>query len=306
MDEQTHMMLEHYRRDRQKLLQFLISSSNLIKQVRTSSGSTSSLSDINLDTLSADYVISCINSGGVLDVAEATNSFYHELAYPTMIHSQSGNSFFTLSQNQLSKSPPKRRPPTAYVNDRTDVAPQSSFQVEQISKHKVASKKADNGFKVEDVMTRPAKSSENGAVPILGLPHLQTGLSDEDLRESAYGVLVASLVFSGIEVVNEQDRKKERSSKILAGLKVKKNREILPAHSLDRNLELLNIIRSQMEVAEVMDSCIRQSLTRRASRASSVQIDVLNIVLGLVKSISRSSFPNEKSYVQWKNRQVND
>lgn len=92
------------------------------------------------------------------------------------IHSQSGNSFFTLSQNQLSKSPPKRRPPTAYVNDRTDVAPQSSFQVEQISKHKVASKKADNGFKVEDVMTRPAKSSENGAVPILGLPHLQTGV----------------------------------------------------------------------------------------------------------------------------------
>ncbi|XP_057525392.1 protein unc-13 homolog isoform X2 [Amaranthus tricolor] len=305
MDEQTHMLLEHYRRDRQKLLQFLISSSNLIKQVRSSSGSTSSLSDINLDTLSADYVISCINSGGVLDIAEATNSFYHELAYPTVIHSQSGNSFFTLSQNQLSKSPPKRRPPTAYVNDRTDVASQSSFQVEQISKHKVASRKADNGFKVENVMTRPAKSSENGVVPILGLPHLQTGLSDEDLRESAYGVLVASLVFSGIEVVNEQDRKKERSSNILAGLKVKKNREILPAHSLDRNLELLNIIRSQMEVAVVMDSCIRQSLTRRASRASSGQIDVLNIVLGLVKSISRSSFPNEKSYVQWKNRQAN-
>ena len=52
-----------------------------------------------------------------------------------------------------------------------------------------------------------------------------------------------------IEVVNEQDRKKERSSNILAGLKVKKNREILPAHSLDRNLELLNIIRSQMEAS---------------------------------------------------------
>ena len=66
MDEQTHMLLEHYRRDRQKLLQFLISSSNLIKQVRSSSGSTSSLSDINLDTLSADYVISCINSGEAL------------------------------------------------------------------------------------------------------------------------------------------------------------------------------------------------------------------------------------------------
>ncbi|XP_021773310.1 uncharacterized protein LOC110737272 [Chenopodium quinoa] len=81
MEENSSLMLEH-RCDRQKLLEFIISSSNLIKQVRTSSGPTLSLSNINLDTLNADYVLNCVNSGGVSDVAEATNSYYHELEYP--------------------------------------------------------------------------------------------------------------------------------------------------------------------------------------------------------------------------------
>ncbi|KNA18539.1 hypothetical protein SOVF_069820 isoform A [Spinacia oleracea] len=305
MEENSSMMLEHYRRDRQKLLEFIISSSNLIKQVCTSSGPTLSLSDINLDTLSADYVINCINSGGVFDVAEATDTYYHELSYPTMIHSKLGSSFFTLSQSELSRSPPKRRPPSAVPSEKTSVAPQSSIQAEQISNHKIALRKDEEVFKIGNVMTRPSKSAESGVVAPLGLPHLQTGLSEDDLRESAYGVLVASLVFSRIEVLCEQDRKKEKSSKLLAGLKGKKNRDILPARSQDRNLELLNTIRTQMEVSEAMDLCMRQSLTRCASRTSCSQIDYLQLVLGLIKSTSRSSFPNEKSYVKWKNRQAN-
>lgn len=305
MEESSSLMLERYRRDRQKLLEFIISSSNLIKQVHTSSGPTFSLSDINLDTLSADYVINCINSGGVLDVAEATNSYYHELEYPTMIHSPLGNSFFTVSHSQLSRSPPKRRPPSASASKKTNAAPQSPTQAEQISDHKFGLRKDKIGSKVRNVMTRLSDSAGVGVIPLLGLPHLQTGLSDDDLRESAYGVLVASLVFSRIEVLYEQDRKKEKTSKLLAGLKGKKHREILQVQSHDRNLELLNTIRTQMEVSEAMDLCIRQCFTQIASRTSCSQIDTLQSVLGLIKSISRSSFPNEKSYVQWKNRQAN-
>ncbi|KMT12138.1 hypothetical protein BVRB_5g100900 [Beta vulgaris subsp. vulgaris] len=301
MEEETSLKFERYRRDRQKLLEFIISSS----------GFNSSLSDINLDTLSADYVINCVNSGRVLDVDEATDCYYHELGYPTMIHSPSGSSFYTVSQPQLSRSPPKRRPPPAAASKRTTVAPQStiapesSTQVGEVSNYKMATRKDENGFKVADMITRPLKLADSGVIPPLGLPHLQTGLSDDDLRESAYGVLVASLVFSGIEVLCEQNRKRDKTSKLLAGLKGKKNKEYLPAQFQDRNLELLNTIRTQMEVSEAMDLCIRQSLTRCVSRTSCVQIDVLEIVLWLIKGISRSSFPNEKSYVQWKNRQAN-
>lgn len=295
------MMLERYRRDRRKLLECLISSSNLIKQVCSSSGPNSSLADVNLDTLSADYVINCVNSGGVLDVAKATDSYYHELAYPTMIHSQSRNSFFTLSQSQLSRSPPKRQPPSVGARERTNVAPHSSGTIPD---RRISLRKDEKGIKVGNVMTKSSKHAEDGVVPYFGLPHLQTGLSDDDLRESAYGLLVASLV-SRIEVLPEQGRKNEKTFKFMAGLKGKKNTEPVPARGQDKSLELLNTIRTQMEVSEAMDLCIRQSLTLYSSRTSCVLNDVLHIVLGLMKNFSRSSFPNEKSYVQWKNRQAN-
>ena len=52
-----------------------------------------------------------------------------------------------------------------------------------------------------------------------------------------------------IEVVSEQVRRREKSSKLLAGLKSKKDREIAQPQCQDRNLELLNIIRTQMEAS---------------------------------------------------------
>lgn len=56
-------LLQRYRHDRRKLLDFILSS-GLIKEIRTSSsGSTTSVSNINFDVLSADYVLHCIQSG---------------------------------------------------------------------------------------------------------------------------------------------------------------------------------------------------------------------------------------------------
>ena len=56
------VMMELYRNDRNKLLEFIISSSNLIKEVNSPSGSGSKISDF-VDTISVDYVLSCVNSG---------------------------------------------------------------------------------------------------------------------------------------------------------------------------------------------------------------------------------------------------
>lgn len=95
---------------------------------------------------------------------------------PMQIHSKLGSSFFTLSQSELSRSPPKRRPPSAVPSEKTSVAPQSSIQAEQISNHKIALRKDEEVFKIGNVMTRPSKSAESGVVAPLGLPHLQTGV----------------------------------------------------------------------------------------------------------------------------------
>lgn len=53
-------LLERYRNDRRKLMEFLMSS-GLVKELRSPSGS--SLSPADLDALSADYVLDCVKSG---------------------------------------------------------------------------------------------------------------------------------------------------------------------------------------------------------------------------------------------------
>lgn len=56
-------LLERYRNDRRKLMEFLMSS-GLVKELRSPSGSSStSLSPADLDALSADYVLDCVKSG---------------------------------------------------------------------------------------------------------------------------------------------------------------------------------------------------------------------------------------------------
>lgn len=59
---ETNSLLQRYRNDRRNLLEFLLSC-GLIKEIRTPSGPTLSLSNINLDVISADYVLECVQSG---------------------------------------------------------------------------------------------------------------------------------------------------------------------------------------------------------------------------------------------------
>lgn len=55
-------LLQRYRRDRQKLLAFLLSS-RLIRELRTPTGPVTDFSVVDLDSLSASYVLECIKSG---------------------------------------------------------------------------------------------------------------------------------------------------------------------------------------------------------------------------------------------------
>ena len=61
-DQEASSLLERYRLDRRKLLEFLLSS-GLVKELRTPSGPTTSLSPFDFDNLSADYVLDRLVSG---------------------------------------------------------------------------------------------------------------------------------------------------------------------------------------------------------------------------------------------------
>lgn len=88
-------------------------------------------------------------------------------------------------------------------------------------------------------------------------------------------------------------------------MKSKKDKLQLEFQPLRRHTELIDTVRVQMQISEAMDVCIRQRLIQFFAMNMSGKIDVPRISLGLLSSISKSDFLNEKSYIQWKNRQAN-
>ncbi|KAG2681254.1 hypothetical protein I3760_11G135700 [Carya illinoinensis] len=296
MEQPPSLLLQRYRGERRKLLEFLLSS-GLIKELRTSAGPIAALSDVDLDNISVDYVLHCIKSGGVVDVSEATEKFFDESSNPVMIHSQFGNSYFLLSDPDLSGSPPRRVPPP------TDVT--------RTANHVTFSSRLDPVI-VEDIAASGEEFSpkhgeatcKNEKFPPLGLPCLNAGLSDDDLCASAYEILLASLVFSGVEIHTVEDRRKERNSKLLSGLKNRRGKSHQQFQSQGRHSEIIDIIRIQMQISEAMDACIRLRLTQFAARTMCRPIDIPQISLGLLSGMLKSDFQNEKSYVQWKSRQA--
>lgn len=150
-----------------------------------------------------------------------------------------------------------------------------------------------------------SRGCKHSSIRITLLEHrILEGLSDDDLQESAYEILLSSLVFSGIEVHTVEDRRKEKSSKFLSGLKTKREKINQQSQGRGRHSELVDTIRIQMQISEAMDACIRQRLTQLAGRRIWESIDIPKISLGLLNSVFKSDFLNEKSYIHWKSRQA--
>ncbi|RAL44398.1 hypothetical protein DM860_011675 [Cuscuta australis] len=286
-------LLQRYRRDRRKLLEFLLSS-GLIKEIRTPAGS-STVSNLNLDALSIDYVLECIQSSRVVDVSVASKRYREELQQPITMQSHFGDSYFLLSGAETAGSPPRRIPPVVAYN----------YNNHTFSDSDLPSSRSGFENELKHAHPGPTKSLPRNHVhiPKIGLPTLQTGLLDDDLRESAYEIFLACLVFSRkMELHLNENRKK--NSRFLAGLKNKRVKRHPMPDSFDRPSELIDIFRSQMQISEAMDSLIRQCLAAVAAGRAREQIDVPQIILGLLNGMLKSDFPNEKSYILWKSRQA--
>nr|XP_043606752.1 protein unc-13 homolog [Erigeron canadensis] len=293
--DSSSWLLHRYRDDRRKLLEFIIGG-----LIADTSGS-----DIDFDAISADYVLQCIHSpGGVLDVSEATTKHIDESMFPTMIHSQTGDSFFLLSEPDSAGSPPRRVPPSVETNhsqhDRySSIPPVSSNGSEPTV--------SGQDFEVNDSYAVPtsSKSTQKTVVPSLGLPTLRTGLSDDDLRESAYEVLLSCIAFSGIAIHSMENPKKDKGSRFLTGLKNRRDRRHLRSYSVDNQFENIDIIRVQLQISEAMDECIRQRLMQFSMRKSNTQVDIPEISLELLSGVQQNEFLIERSYTQWRKRQAN-
>ncbi|KAL7608412.1 hypothetical protein Lser_V15G09834 [Lactuca serriola] len=286
-------LLQRYRRDRRKLLNFIVSS-ELITDIRKFPGSA-----IDFDVISADYVLECIKSGGgVFDVSKATTKHTDESMFPPMIQSQSGDSFFLVSAPESAGSPPRRVPPPVEINS----ARQHS-SIPHVSSND--SEATTSGVNDPYMVPSSSKSAKNMDVPSLGLPVLRTGLSDDDLRESAYEVLLSCISFSGITIHSLENPKKDKGSKFLTGLKNRRDRRHMRSHSVENQFEHIDTIRAQMQISEAMDERIRQKLMQFSMRKPHVPLDIPQISIELLSGIQLNDFLVERSYTQWRKRQAN-
>ncbi|KAJ0264799.1 Uncharacterized protein HA466_0012040 [Hirschfeldia incana] len=285
-------LLERYRNDRRKLMEFLMSS-GLVKELRSPSGS--SLSPADLDALSADYVLDCVKSGGVVDVSKATKKYNFESSFPVTIHSESRDSYFLVSSPDAAGSPPRRVPPPQPVNM------EKSSNNGHIDSSNTPSPIDNHIFQEETPDIKPMKPIK--IIPP-GLPPLRTGLSDDDLREAAYELMIASMLLSSADAYPTQRRKMETGSKLLLSLKRKEKPQLQPQTS-NTHSEVINMIRVQMQISSKMDTCIRRNLVQLAQLRTGEQIDLPQLALGLLVGIFKSDFPNEKLYIKWKTRQAN-
>ncbi|KAL6556752.1 hypothetical protein OROHE_006628 [Orobanche hederae] len=249
--EFSNLLMRRYRSDRRKLLEFLLSSS-LIKGIKTPVGPTVSSSSINFDSISADYVLECIQSGRVLDVSEATKRYDDESSHPKMSRLKSGDCFYLHSDPESAGSPPRHSPPTISTN-QGDFVQLKSQGSEYPAGYKSLGSIPEAKINCQSKEDEDINPLHNISVLSVGLPTLKTeiyeGLLDDDLRESAYEVFLACMVFSGVEIYTSEGRKREKSSKFLAGLKNRRDKRHIESEPTEgKHLKILNTIRIQMQL----------------------------------------------------------
>lgn len=304
-------LLQRYRRDRQELLRFILTA-GIIERIITQPG-TVSLDDVDLDQVSVDYVLQCAKKGGALDLSEAVRKYYDDLKYPLMTGSMLGAKYLLVSNPELSGPPPQRRPPPLAVSTPTKSTnlpkinsplystPSQQFSVEE-DIDDFEDEDEDEDSQAECVSRRQFSDITD---LVLELPTFKSGLSSDDLRETAYEVLLASVGAAGGLILPNKENKKEKKSKFMRKLTGSKSGKHKPQPQRATGLTgLLNTMRVQMQISETMDIRTREGLLSAAAGRVSKRMDTLLVPLELLCSISLAEFSDKRSYLRWQKRQI--
>ncbi|GMH05086.1 hypothetical protein Nepgr_006926 [Nepenthes gracilis] len=342
-EENEVMLLQRYRRDRHALLNFILSGS-LIKKVVMPPGAVS-LDDVDLDQVSVDYVVNSAKKGEMLELSEAIRDYHDSIGLPYMNNSSPINEFFLVTNLEFSGSPPRRPPPPVPVYTSSIILPslsKSEPSVEEVlsnselpteealqnSESLAAGSLKDESFNstqvkeltiddiedfedendVEEVDSRRiSRRILNDASDIMpGLPPFATGITDDDLRETAYEILLACAGASGGLIVPSKDKKKDKKSRLLQKFgRSKREHVVLQSDRAPGLVGLLETMRIQMEISEAMDIRARQGLLNALVGKVGKRMDTLLLPLEFLCCISRSEFPDKKAYIRWQKRQLN-
>ncbi|GAB4832155.1 Protein unc-13 [Ancistrocladus abbreviatus] len=343
-EENVVELLQRYRRDRRVLLNYILSGT-LIKKVVMPPGAVS-LDDVDLDQVSVDYVLNCAKKGEMLELSEAIRDYHDRIELPYMNNSGPINEFFLVTNSEISGSPPRRAPPLIPAFKPPIILPslsKSEPSIEEVSSNsglpieeslsnsdllagrnlsKAESLNSSNvkeltiddieDFEDEDDMEevdnrRISRRIPNDASDLMpGLPHFATGITDDDLRETAYEILLACAGASGGLIVPSKEKKKDKKSRLLRKFgRSKSENVVLQSQRAPGLVGLLEIMRVQMEISEAMDIRTRQGLLNALAGKVGKRMDTLLVPLELLCCISRTEFSDKKSYIRWQKRQLN-
>ncbi|KAL0380059.1 UNVERIFIED_CONTAM: protein unc-13 [Sesamum angustifolium] len=243
-----------------------------------------SLDDVDLDQVSVDYVLNCAKKGGMLELSEAIRDYHDATLFPSVVRSGSTDEFFLVTDPTTSGSPPRRAPPSVPVVVPTPILsslsisePLEGEQLEEspsLSKSQSLNSSQVKELTVDDIddfdddvleeveSRRYSRRVLNDASDVvLGLPSFATGITDDDLRETAYEILLAAAGASGGLIVPSKDKKKEKKSRLMKKLGRSKSEHVVTQSQNSHGLVgLLETMRVQMEISEEMDTRTRRAL----------------------------------------------
>ncbi|KAH9686343.1 protein unc-13-like [Citrus sinensis] len=285
------------------------------------------LDDVDLDQVSVDYVLGCAKKGGMLELSEAIRDFHDHTDLPQMNNGGSADEFFLVTNPQSSGSPPRRAPPPITVLTPPPVpvtTPPPAFApspiVSAASRSESFNSTQERELTVDDIEDfeddddieeinshQVSRRRLNDASDlVVKLPSFTTGITDDDLRETAYEVLLACAGAAGGLIVPSKEKRKDKKSKLMKKLGRSKNDNVVTQSQRAPGLVgLLETMRVQMEISEAMDIRTRQGLLNALTGKVGKRMDTLLIPLELLCCISRTEFSDKKSYIRWQKRQLN-
>ncbi|QCD85658.1 Mammalian uncoordinated homology 13 [Vigna unguiculata] len=315
-------LLQRYRRDRRVLLDFILSGS-LIKKVVMPPGAVT-LDDVDLDQVSVDYVLNCAKKSTMLELSEAIRDYHDHTGLPQMSDTGSVGEFYLVTDPESSGSPPRRPPPTVPVSAVPPVAVSipSVFPPSPILSSVSRSESFDTtqekeltvddieDFEDDDVASvvegvRASRTLNDASDLAVKLPAFSTGISDDDLRETAYEVLLTCAGATGGLIVPSKEKKKDKKSSLIRKLGRSKSGSVVSqSQSAPGLVGLLETMRVQMEISESMDIRTRQGLLNALVGKVGKRMDTLLVPLELLCCISRSEFSDKKAFIRWQKRQL--
>lgn len=333
-EENAVELLQRYRRDRRILLDFILSGS-LIKRVVMPPGAVT-LDDVDLDQVSVDYVLNCAKKGGMLELSEAIRDYHDHTGLPQMSSTGSTGEFYLVTNPEYSGSPPRRvpppvpafTPPPVYTPSPvstpapittppvfaaspivSSVSRSESFnsaQVQELTVDDIEDFEDDYDAEEVDSLRVSRRTTNDASELALKLPSFATGITDDDLRETAYELLLACAGAAGGLIIPSKEKKKDKRSRLMRKLgRSRSEHVVMQSQRATGLVGLLETMRVQMEISEAMDIRTRQGLLNALVGKVGKRMDTLLIPLELLCCVSRTEFSDKKAFIRWQKRQLN-